>query len=58
MTEEQYKEIMEKRKEYQRDYHRRWRAKNPDKVKAINARFYAKKVEEQKKAAKDPANDN
>ena len=58
MTEEKYNEIMEARRKYQRDYHKRWRKEHPDNVKAINARFYAKKVEEQKKAAKDPANDN
>ena len=29
------------------EYHRKWRAKNPDKVKAINERFYAKLKDKQ-----------
>lgn len=50
MTEEKYNAIMEARREYQREYHKRWRAANPDKVKDINARFYAKHAAERKAA--------
>ena len=36
----------EKIREVKREYYREWRAKNPDKVKAIQARFWAKKAAE------------
>lgn len=38
----------EARKAYA-EYHRQWRAKNPDKVRAINARYYAKKHQQNEK---------
>lgn len=49
---------MEARRKYHREYNKRWRHENPDKVKAINARFYAKKAAEMRKAAEDPGDNN
>ena len=34
-----------------RDYMRKWRAKNRDKVREYNARYWAKRLEREKKAA-------
>lgn len=31
------------------EYYRKWRAKNPDKVKEINKRYWLKKAKEMKK---------
>lgn len=36
----------EKAREAQREYHRQWRKKNPDKVRAKNIRFWEKKASE------------
>ena len=41
-------------KEEKREYHRKWRANNPDKVKQINANYWKRKAEE--KAAQQQAN--
>lgn len=46
MTEEKRLALIEARRQYQRDYYKRWRQENPDKVRAINERFYAKKAAE------------
>ncbi len=35
-------------------YHREWRAKNRDKVKAINARYWEKKAQQAAGAGSDP----
>lgn len=48
MTEQERLEIIEARRQYQREYQKGWRAANKEKVKAINARFYAKKAAEYK----------
>lgn len=37
-------EIEKKAKELQADYHRKWRAKNKEKVAAINKRYWKKKA--------------
>ena len=36
--------IESKAKALEAEYHRKWRAKNPDKVKAINKRYWLKKA--------------
>lgn len=51
MTPEKYNEIIEARRRYQREYHRRWRAANKDKVKASNDKYYAKLAERYKAGA-------
>jgi hypothetical protein len=38
------KELERATKEAKRDYAREWRKRNPDKVKAANARYWAKKA--------------
>lgn len=60
MTEERRLEIIEARKQYHREYCREWRAKNPDKVKKANAKFYAKKADEyrQEREAEKGTEDN
>lgn len=45
-------DMSEAAKECRREYLREWRAKNPDKVKAINARYYAKTHPAKEKKAK------
>ena len=42
MTEE------EKIRDAKRDYHRQWRKKNPEKVRAAQERFWRRKLEEKK----------
>ena len=39
----------------QREYKRQWRANNRDKVKAHNAKYWAKKAAEQAEHAQQPA---
>ncbi|WP_294378965.1 phosphatase [uncultured Clostridium sp.] len=39
---------LELRKEYMRSYMKKWRAKNKDKVKASNERYWEKKATEAK----------
>ena len=39
-------EYRERNRERIREYQRAWRKKNPDKVKATQARFWAKKINE------------
>ena len=46
-------EIQELVREERRRYAREWRAKNPDKVKAANARFWEKKALERLSANAD-----
>lgn len=36
----------DKAREARKQYMKEWRAKNPDKVKAINERYWAKKAKE------------
>lgn len=47
--------LEEKAKEERREYYRQWRAKNPDKVRENNRRYWekraAKKAEDEKEAA-------
>ena len=43
--------IENKAKRLQAEYHKKWRKKNPDKVKAINKRYWLKKA--QKELEKD-----
>lgn len=40
-------ELKEKAKQLQREYHREWRAKNKDRVKAINERYWQKKAQKE-----------
>ena len=37
-------ELKEKAKQLKREYYREWRAKNKDRVKAINERYWQKKA--------------
>lgn len=37
-------------REVKRNYYRDWRAKNPDKVRAAQERYWRRKLEEQKRA--------
>ena len=53
ISHEEIIEIIEARRKYQREYHKKWRAENPDKVKAINARFYAKQAKKFKEENKE-----
>ncbi|MBR3244185.1 MAG: hypothetical protein IKF90_16065 [Parasporobacterium sp.] len=39
-----------------RDYHRKWRAEHPEQVIAAQARYWAKKAQEQNTAAQIPGN--
>ena len=41
------KELQDKAKELQREYHRQWRANNKDKVKEINNRYWLNKAQKQ-----------
>lgn len=43
-----YEGVIEARRKYQREYHKKWRDENKDKVKAINDRFYSKKAKKKK----------
>lgn len=45
-------------KKLQREYLRQWRAKNPDKVKAANRRYWEKKAANQKAGDADAENAN
>lgn len=38
--------LEEKAKRLEAEYHKKWRAKNPDKVKEINKRYWLKKAKE------------
>ena len=40
-------ELQDKAKELQREYHRQWRAKNKDKVKEINNRYWLNKAQKE-----------
>lgn len=41
-------QMTDKEREARREYHRRWREANPDKVRAAQMRFWAKQIEKQK----------
>ena len=41
----------EKQLKKKREYYREWRARNPEKVKAANAKYWARKLEEMKTGA-------
>jgi hypothetical protein len=45
-------DIQEKIRAAQREYHKQWRAKNPDKVKERNARYWLKKAEQMEQEGK------
>ena len=40
--------IQERAKRIQREYHKKWRANNRDKVKEINQRYWLNKAQKQK----------
>ena len=42
-------ELEKEAKRLEAQYHREWRKKNPDKVKAINKRYWLKRLKKQKK---------
>ena len=44
----------ERRLAKKREYYRKWRAEHPETVKASQARYWAKKVEEMRRAAATP----
>lgn len=39
--------LHEKAKELQREYHKKWRANNKDKVKAINQKYWLNKAQKE-----------
>lgn len=43
--------------EARRRYHKQWRRKNPEKVKAANDRYWARRAEREAQAVNDPAID-
>ena len=43
--------------EARRRYHKQWRKKNPEKVKAANDRYWARRAEREAQAINDPATD-
>ena len=45
--------LSEKALEARRDYERRWRAKNPDKVRAKNRRYWEKQARIREEAAEN-----
>ena len=45
-------------KKLQREYLRHWRAKNPDKVKAANRRYWEKKAAQLKAGVADAENED
>lgn len=47
-------EMQEQIRAAQREYHKQWREKNPDKVKARNARYWLKKAEQLKQQEVKP----
>ena len=46
MAKKKYKDLSPEAKEARRKYHREWTAKNPDKVREINRRFWERKAQE------------
>lgn len=52
----------EELREVQREYYRKWRAKNPEKYRAIQDRFWKKKLDQAKRerdqASEQAGNDN
>lgn len=47
--------MTEEAKQLRREYYKRWRKENPDKVRASQARYWDKKAKQQ--AGEDPAGD-
>ena len=45
----------ERRLQKKREYYREWRKKNPESVKASQARYWAKKAEDMRQSASLPA---
>ena len=41
--------------EARRRYHKQWRQKNPEKVKAANDRYWARRAERETRAVNDPS---
>ena len=48
--------VHDKAKELRREYARKWRANNPDKVKAANERYWLKQAEKAAKEAENGSN--
>ena len=46
MAKKAYKELSPEAKEARRKYHKEWAAKNPEKVKEANRRFWERKAQE------------
>ena len=47
MARKAYKDLSPEAKEARRKYHKEWAAKNPDKVKEANRRFWERKAQEE-----------
>lgn len=51
MTERLTEQGVEARNEYSREYQKKWRASNPDKVKAAQIRYWNRRAEKAKMGA-------
>lgn len=48
--------VREQQLKKKREYYKRWRANNPDKVKASQAKYWTRKAEESRSANNDQQN--